>query len=58
MKGRLTERALELNGERWIDRPGKYVMVDLRATLTEDRPSAIKGTIVGGGCSTFTVERS
>ncbi|WP_327588138.1 serine/threonine protein kinase [Nonomuraea sp. NBC_00507] len=58
MRGRLTERALELNGERWIDRPGKYVMVDLRATLTEDRPSAIKGTIVGGGCSTFTVERS
>ncbi|RVX45051.1 serine/threonine protein kinase [Nonomuraea polychroma] len=58
MSGRLDGRVLELKGERWIDRPGEYVMVDLRATLTQDRPSTIKGTILAGGCSTFEVERS
>ncbi|MGP3955818.1 serine/threonine protein kinase [Nonomuraea sp. 3N208] len=58
MSGRVTGRVLQLKGKRWIDRPGQYVMVDLRATLTEDRPSAIKGTILGGACTTFTVKRS
>jgi hypothetical protein len=58
MSGRLNGRVLELQGERWIDRPGEYAMVDLRATLTRDRPSTIKGTILDGGCSTFEVERS
>ncbi|MFI7705845.1 serine/threonine-protein kinase [Nonomuraea sp. NPDC049480] len=58
MSGRLDGGILVLKGERWIDRPGQYIMVDIRATLTEDRPSAIEGTILGQGCSTFAVERS
>jgi hypothetical protein len=58
MTGRLAGGLLELKGERWIDRPGDYIMVGIRATLTEDRPSAIEGTILGPGCSTFAVERS
>jgi hypothetical protein len=58
MSGRLTGRVLALDGERWIDRPGDYLMVGLRATLTGDRPSAINGRVDSEGCSTFTVERS
>ncbi|WP_170223065.1 serine/threonine-protein kinase [Nonomuraea turkmeniaca] len=58
MSGWLTGRVLQLTGERWIDRPGDYVMVGLRANLTEDRPSTLRGIVRGGGCSSFTVERS
>ncbi|WP_176993517.1 serine/threonine protein kinase [Nonomuraea jiangxiensis] len=58
MSGRLTGRVLDLKGVRWIDRPGEYIMVNLQADLTEDRPSTITGNVLGGGCSTFTIERS
>ncbi|MEO3876298.1 protein kinase [Nonomuraea sp. B12E4] len=58
MSGEVTGRALDLKGVRWIDRPGDYIMVDLLADLTGDRPATIRGSVLGGGCSTFTIKRS
>ncbi|WP_051112368.1 serine/threonine protein kinase [Nonomuraea coxensis] len=57
MTGRLDGRTLRLDGERWIDRPGEYLMVGLRADLTDDRPATISGTVIGGGCTTFEISR-
>lgn len=58
MRGRLSGSVLELKGERWIDQPGDYLMVDLRATVEDDRPTAVRGIVDAEGCGTFEVRRS
>ncbi|MBA9008042.1 serine/threonine-protein kinase [Thermomonospora cellulosilytica] len=58
MRGDLTDGVLRLEGERWITRPDDYLMVGLRARITEPRPERIEGTVEStAGCTTFTVER-
>jgi hypothetical protein len=47
-------RSLRLKGERWIDQPGGYLMVDLAGTVSAS--GAISGRVTGAPqCSTFTV---
>lgn len=63
MHGRLDRRSgkLDLTADEWIDRPGGYVTVDLRGTLTtEGNTQTYKGAVkssLGSGCSTFHVSR-
>ncbi|NUT10677.1 MAG: protein kinase [Nonomuraea sp.] len=57
MRGRLTGPVLELTGDRWIDQPGEYLMVDLKAAIEGDKPTAIRGIVDSDGCSTFEVRR-
>jgi hypothetical protein len=47
-------RALKLKGERWIDQPGDYVMVDLAGTVSAS--GSISGRVTGAPqCTTFSV---
>lgn len=47
------KQSLRLKGERWIDQPDGYAMVDLVGTLS--RSGALHGTVSGPGCSTFSL---
>ncbi|REE98303.1 serine/threonine-protein kinase [Thermomonospora umbrina] len=60
MKGSFTNGVLDLNGDRWLQRPGSYLMVDIKATnITGDRPLTINGVVdsTGSECSTFSIRR-
>jgi hypothetical protein len=57
MGGSYADGSLELSGVRWIDEPEGYIMVGLSAKITGDRPTRIRGTVRGSGCSVFSVER-
>jgi hypothetical protein len=46
-------RTLHLKGERWIDQPGGYAMVDLTGAISAT--GTISGRVTGPGCTTFTV---
>ncbi|RAY15917.1 hypothetical protein DPM19_09185 [Actinomadura craniellae] len=57
MLGTYREGALSLRGDRWINRPDGYLMINLNAQIREDRPTNISGTVDGTGCHTFSVNR-
>ncbi|MBL3669314.1 protein kinase [Streptomyces sp. M2CJ-2] len=58
MIGTYEEGRMVLRGDRWIDQPGNYLMVDLEADVPQGNPAAIEGEVVNSfGCSTFSVVR-
>ncbi len=46
----------EFHQVRWLNRPGDYLMVDLRAT--DKTPDTMRGVVFGNGCTTFKVNRN
>ncbi|PWI09083.1 hypothetical protein DIZ27_19145 [Streptomyces sp. NWU339] len=47
-----------LRGDRRIDQPDDYLMVDLEADVPQENPAANEGEVVNSfGCSTFSVVR-
>ncbi|MEV0690730.1 hypothetical protein [Streptomyces sp. NPDC050388] len=58
MIGTYGEGRMALRGDRWIDQPDNYLMVDLEADVPQENPTALEGEVVGSfGCSTFSVVR-
>lgn len=58
MTGTSSDGALALEGHEWLEQGGDYSMVGLQADVG-DRPDteALEGTVVGDGCSTFSLDR-
>lgn len=57
MRGSIEAGHLVFRGQRWIDQPQRYVMVDL--SVTSASSNTLEGDISGsGGCSTFSVQRA
>ncbi|HEX2316033.1 MAG TPA: protein kinase [Thermomonospora sp.] len=59
MKGTFNGGVLDLNGDHWIQQPPGYLMVDLKANVSEPRPMVINGEVdsTGSDCSTFSIRR-
>ncbi|MEV0589641.1 serine/threonine-protein kinase [Nonomuraea sp. NPDC050310] len=57
MRGTVEDGVLRLRGDRWIDRPGDYLMVGLLARLAPERPDRLDGTVESDGCTTFSLHR-
>ena len=57
LAGRVSGSSLILRGDRWIDRPANYEMVDLTARLSASDPDVIRGEISAPGCGGFIVRR-
>jgi hypothetical protein len=46
--------AVRLKGERWIEQPDGYVMVDLVGAMSKS--GSLSGSVSGPGCSTFYLD--
>jgi hypothetical protein len=58
MTGTNSDGALALDGHEWLDQGGNYSMVGLRADAGDRSDTeALEGTVVGDGCSTFSLDR-
>ena len=58
MSGSYSADGLLLDGERWIDQPSGFSMVDLRATMPIGSDGSLVGAIDTSGCETFSVRRT
>lgn len=58
MTGSLRDGTLSLKGDRWIDRPDDYLMVDLEARYDNARPDHLDGKVIGANCTSFSADRS
>ncbi|TDC57152.1 hypothetical protein E1281_05800 [Actinomadura sp. KC345] len=57
VRGTVIGSSVRLNGDNWISRPGDYVMVSLSGRISSANPDQLQGTVIGSGCSTFSVQR-
>jgi hypothetical protein len=46
--------AVRLKGDRWIEQPDGYVMVDLVGAMSKS--GSLSGSVSGPGCSTFYLD--
>jgi len=58
MTGSSADGALALEGQEWLEQGGDYSMVGLQADVDgRSDTEALEGTVVGDGCSTFSLDR-
>jgi hypothetical protein len=58
MTGSSSDGTLALEGHEWLEQGGDYTMVGLQADVGgRSDTEALEGTVVGEGCSTFSVDR-
>ncbi|MCX4545724.1 serine/threonine protein kinase [Streptomyces sp. NBC_01565] len=59
MTGSFQNGRMTLRGDRWINQPPGYLMVDLEAGVTGPRPALISGAVISSvaSCSQFMVSR-
>lgn len=58
MTGTNADGALALEGNEWLEQGGDDAMVGLQADVgTRSDTEALEGTVVGSGCSTFSLDR-
>ena len=58
MTGSNADGALALEGHEWLEQGGDYAMVGLQAEVGgRSDTEALEGTVVGDGCSTFSLDR-
>jgi hypothetical protein len=58
MTGTNADGALALEGHEWLEQGGNYSMVGLQADIgSRSDTEALEGTVVGDGCSTFSLDR-
>jgi hypothetical protein len=58
MSGSSSDGALALEGQEWLEQGGDYSMVGLQADVDgRSDTGALEGTVVGDGCSAFSLER-
>ncbi|WP_158071231.1 serine/threonine-protein kinase [Streptomyces sp. CB00455] len=59
MVGSFENGRMTLRGDRWVDQPAGYLMVDLEASVAGDRPAVLSGAVVSSvaSCTQFVVGR-
>jgi hypothetical protein len=57
LTGSYSAKGFQLTPDHWITMPAGYSMVGLTAGPPSKNGTALNGSVVGGGCTTFSVSR-